>query len=310
MLGGCLLVSVHQLLLTNLLLALRVLLTLGALLRSGLLYLLLHLRNLGTCQDRTDAVVHLVDHIIPHLGTLQFEDQQRILLLVAGVLYRVLQFVELAQVLLPRIVDNVEQDALLKLLHDRLRLGVVSLLQVTRNVEHTTSICERHHDALIHLALILIDLLDNRIGYRLDTFCTTVEVADGSLEGIFCQYLTRLVDILFTGEGHLHSEDMQELFLTALIVTGVLNDIHHTVPDDVGDIHTDTLTHQGVTTFLVDDGTLFVHHVIIFNQTLTDTEVVLLNFLLGALDTLRDHRTLNHLTLLETQTVHHGGDTL
>ena len=79
---------------------------------------------------------------------------------------------------------------------------------------------------------------------------------------------------------------MQELFLTTLIVTGVLDDVHHTVPDDVGDIHADTFSHKGVTALLVDDGTLLVHHVVVLNQTLTDTEVVLLNLLLGALDTL------------------------
>ena len=39
-------------------------------------------------------------------------------------------------------------------------------------------------------------------------------------------------------------------------------------------------------TAFIDDGTLLVHYVIIFQQTLTDTEVVLLNLLLCALDAL------------------------
>ena len=37
-------------------------------------------------------------------------------------------------------------------------------------------------------------------------------------------------------------------------------------------------------TVLIYDGTLSVHHVIVFKQALTDTEVVLLNLLLSALD--------------------------
>ena len=78
------------------------------LLWSSFLYLLLHLRNLGTRQDRTDAVIHLVDHIIPYLCTFQFEDQQRVFLLVAGILHRVLQFVELTEILLPGVIDHME----------------------------------------------------------------------------------------------------------------------------------------------------------------------------------------------------------
>ena len=65
-----------------------------------------------------------------------------------------------------------------------------------------------------------------------------------------------------------------------------------------------------MTTLLIDHSTLFVHHIIVLNQALTDTEVVLLNLLLGALDALRDHRTLDHLAILESQTVHDRCDTL
>jgi len=63
---GSLLVLINELLLANLLLRLGILLALGVLLRGGLLHLL-HLWNLGTGEDRGDAVVHLVDHRIPYL---------------------------------------------------------------------------------------------------------------------------------------------------------------------------------------------------------------------------------------------------
>ena len=64
---GSLLVLINELFLANLLLRLGVLLALGVLLRGGLLHLL-YLWNLSTGEDGGDAVVHLVDHRIPHLG--------------------------------------------------------------------------------------------------------------------------------------------------------------------------------------------------------------------------------------------------
>ena len=60
----------------------------------------------------------------------------------------------------------------------------------------------------------------------------------------------------------------------------------------------------------VDHVTLTVHHIVVLNQALTDTEVVLLHFLLRVLDRLADHRVLNHLTLLHAEAVHHGSYTL
>ena len=65
-----------------------------------------------------------------------------------------------------------------------------------------------------------------------------------------------------------------------------------------------------MTALLVDNGALLVHHIVVFEQVLTNTEVVLLNLLLCALDVLGDHTTLDALALLEAQTVHHRGDAL
>ena len=97
-----------------------------------------------------------------------------------------------------------EQDGLLEFLNHRLRFCLVGLFEVTGDVEHTTAIGDGYHDTLIHVALILIDLLDDGLCNGLDTLCATVEVADGSLEGILGEHLTRLVDELVAGEGHLH----------------------------------------------------------------------------------------------------------
>ena len=87
MLGSGTLVGIGQPFFVQILLGFRVLLTLGMLLRGCLLYLLLHFGYLGTGKNGADTIVHLIDHVIPHLGTLQFEDEQRVFLLVAGILY-------------------------------------------------------------------------------------------------------------------------------------------------------------------------------------------------------------------------------
>jgi len=65
-----------------------------------------------------------------------------------------------------------------------------------------------------------------------------------------------------------------------------------------------------VAAFGVDYGTLLVHHVVIFQQTFTDAEVVFFHFLLCAFDGFGDHAVLNHLTFLEAEPVHYAGDTV
>ena len=97
-----------------------------------------------------------------------------------------LQFVKLAQVLLPRVVDNVEQNALLELLNDALAVGLVSLLEVTWNVEHLATIGNGNHNALVDRTLSLVNLLDYWLGYSLDALCAAVEVLDSSLECVLC----------------------------------------------------------------------------------------------------------------------------
>src|SRR5574344_831853 len=118
-----------------------------------------------------------------------------------------------------------------------------------------------------------------------------------------------LIRKLLAGERYLHRENVHELFFAAFIII-ILNDVDNSVPYDIGDIHTDTFTHQGVTTFLIDDGTLYVHHNIIFNQSFTNTEVILFHLLLCTFDALGNHRVLNHFAFLEAQTVHNTGNTL
>ena len=76
------------------------------------------------------------------------------------------------------------------------------------------------------------------------------------------------------------------------------------VINHIGDIHTNTLTHKRMVAFCVDHITLLVHHVIILDEAFTNTEVVLLHFLLCTLNRRRDHVMFNHLALLEAHLIH------
>ena len=188
---------------------------LGVLLWCCLLNLLLlfHYWNLTTHQDAADAVVHVVDHAVPDLGTLQLEDQQWILLLVAGILYRVAEFIELAKVLLPVVINHLEDNVLLEFLHNALSLALVSLLQVACDVVHTLAVCDRHHDALIHSTLVLINLLDDRHSCSLDALSLALEYCHSLLESTLSQLVASAVLVLILCEWNLHSKNLQELFL-------------------------------------------------------------------------------------------------
>ena len=111
-------------------------------------------------------------------------------------------------------------------------------------------------------------------------------------------------------EGHFHSEEAYELLLHLVVVGAVLDDAAYAVVEHVGDVHAEALAHEGVAAFLVDHGALLVHHVVVFEQALTHSEVVLFDLLLCTLDAVVDHRVLDHLAVLEAEAVHDLGDAL
>ena len=173
-----------------------------------------------------------------------------------------------------------------------------------------TSIEDRHTDLLVHLSLrTFIDTFDNFMciaGHQIGLF---LEAVHHLLINLLCNIVKFASFQTVLRNGEVHSKDFEEALTTTCKVI-VFKDIANAVPYHIGNVHTDTLSHQGVTTLLVDDGTLFVHHIIVLQQTLTNAEMVLFNFLLCALDALRNHRMFYHLTILEAQAVHDLGNTL
>ena len=124
--------------------------------------------HLSAHQDGGNTVVHIVYHLVPNFGTLKFEDNQRVFLLIGSVLHTVAEVIELAEILFPIIVNDMEQHALLKFLHHILGLIVVGLFQIYTQVHHYASICDGDLNEFEAVALGLVHLLDNRVDDRLD----------------------------------------------------------------------------------------------------------------------------------------------
>ena len=134
------------------------------------------------------------------------------------------------------------------------------------------------------MPLILVHLFDDRVGYLCQTFCLALEVSHCHIECFVCQLALFLVAELLFCERSLHCECLEQVQFTFFVVCIVFDCGRATVPDHIDDIHSDTLTHKGVAAFGVNHRTLFVHHIVIFQQTFTDTEVVFFYFLLCTFD--------------------------
>ena len=262
---------------------------------------------MSTHQYADGLVIDLVHHGIEELHAFEFENQQGVFLFVAGVLYGMFQLVQFAQVLFPRLVDGMQHDGLLESLHDGTAFRFVSLFEWSGNLINTTSVRHGHHDVLIHVPLCLIHLFDDRLGHSSQHIRLLLETFHGSLEGLFAQIFTLHAVHLVLRKRHFHGHDLDKAFLATLIVV-ILDDVHATVPNHIGDVHPDTLPHQGVATLLINHRTLFVHHVVVFQQTLAHAEVVLFHLLLGTLDGIADHLVFNHLAVFKAQLVHHPGN--
>ena len=152
-------------------------------------------------------------------------------------------------------------------------------------------------------------MLNNRERYSTQSLSLTIEGADSSFKGAFIEIVALSTIEFIFGERNFHGEEFDEAFFAAFVIV-ILDGVHDTVPNHVGDVHANALTHQSVTTLFVDYRTLFVHHVVVFEEVFTRTEAVFFDFLLGALDALADHLGFDHLAILKSEAVHHSCDAL
>ena len=89
-------------------------------------------RHEGLEEEGQDVLVERLEHRGEEVVALQLVDHHRVLLLVGGVLDALLEVVHLAEVLLPVLVDLVEDDVLAQGLGDLAALGVVGALEIDR----------------------------------------------------------------------------------------------------------------------------------------------------------------------------------
>ena len=82
------------------------------------------------------------------------------------------------------------------------------------------------------------------------------------------------------------------------------------IEDHVEDIDIDPFAEKCMATFFIDYFALRVHHVVVFEQTLTDTEVVLFHFPLRPFDRFGDHRVLDHFAIFKAKFIHNIYDTV
>ena len=215
--------------------------------------------------------------------------------------------------LFPSIINMSQHDRLLISPDQFLTFRFVSLLKIRHNIISPLSIGKRHHDILEHFPSLLENILDHRESLFSDSFRLTTECIPNLLVQSLCQVVSRsLLKLLFLyikvyGKifQHIHTETFQIISLLVFFHQRLAYIIHI-----IGNIHSDSLSQQRMTSFLVDHLTLRVHHVVIFQQTLTNTEVVFLHLTLRTFDRFGNHGMLDHVTFFMSQTIHHPNDSL
>ncbi len=215
--------------------------------------------------------------------------------------------------LFPLVVDDIEQHTFLEFPNHLFAIALGSLFEIDGDVIYLFAVSDRNKDIFVHSPLLLIYLLDNWVCHLRQFFHTAFE----GIECRLCHLLTQRSRFrtmeCFLIERHLHSKSLHHLEPQALVVvciTRLCHDSLRRVVYHIRDIHPNTLTHQGMATLRIDNVTLLVHYIVVLYQSLTDTEVILLHFLLRTLDRVGNHRMLNHLALFEAHLVHHGCNTL
>ena len=112
-------------------------------------------------QERRNFPVHLLDHRLEQLVGFEFVNQQRILLLKAGELHVRTQVVHVAQVLLPVLVDDGQNNRLLQAFHHAHAVGCDAALNVRRDLHGFATVRERNQNLLVIVRGIVVNALDH-----------------------------------------------------------------------------------------------------------------------------------------------------
>ena len=202
--------------------------------------------------------------------------------------------------LLPVLVDLIEDDILAERLANLAALAVVGLFEIHAHGHGLAAVGNRDGDVLIHAALLLVDGLDDgRKFLHQDVHTACVDLLHMLDEGVYQLIFLgvgvklRVESGIYRQLGHERLLESVEVHSLALVYEQGCGVYHH-----VAEVDLHLLAADGVAPAGVDGLALVVHHVVVFEQALADAEVVLLDLFLRALDGGREHGALEGFVVL------------
>src|SRR5680860_148007 len=186
---------------------------------------------------------------------------------------------------LPSIVDDGQGDVLFEIGNQFLSVTFIGILQIGNDIQGLYAIGKRYNDPFEFVGVVFVHFFNNwKSGSGVALHFFLIVLVDFSIyfgRDFACAHPCKF---LFFDRGS-DRKILDKLELEILIVVGGLvgfgNDLTGIIYH-IGDIDLKTLALQGMTPSFVDDLTLCVHYIIIFQQTFTHAEVVFLYFFLGA----------------------------
>src|SRR5581483_8691509 len=224
-------------------------------------------------QARDDLGLHAFEHRLEQLEGLALELLLGLLLRVAAQIDALAQVVHGGEMLLPVLVQHLEQEELLGRTHD---------LRAVHRLLLAEEALDFLDDVIAHVVGVEIVLL---LGPVLDVELEHVLRFERAIE-------TREVPLLVDAVGR-HEAAAQ---------------VAEHVVADIDDVLGDALGIEQFVALLVDDLALVVRGVVEFEQMLADIEVVRLDLALRLLDHARDHAVFERLVLLHAEELHPARD--
>ncbi len=166
--------------------------------------------NLSAHEGGHGLGVEVAEHVLEEMERLDLINHEGVFLLVGGILHRLAQLVELAQVLFPEFVDSDKHQSFVPCLDDVAAFGINGLLHGHTEIEHTLSVGDRHeHETCV--AGLRHHVGEHWEGDFAYAVALAVEGGDSSLVELVDFFLTGEVGVFFLGEGSLDCKSGEDV---------------------------------------------------------------------------------------------------
>ena len=208
------------------------------------------------------------------------------------------------------LIDLEENDSLAECLRKFLTIRLISLLQIKGEVKNLTSVSNRDCDIFPSVTLCLVNILDERINLGDHRIHPAVINLIHMLYEASLKIFTLSLSIESLIESRIDRKLRHKIVGEIVVIhaLGIVHDNLCSIYHHIHDVDFDSLSGNRVTSSGIDSLTLIVHHVIVLEQSLTDTEVVFLDLALSLLDTVRQHLALECILLSHTEFIHCSSD--